>query len=1049
MSPEISERQFEVAIECGLLAGGPDACATDEEVVAEAAPTYGGPAPGGYRRRSAADYDWALCLDPGMVLDFIYATQPRMWGRLKEHYGDEVKQRFLARLSSEIDKRGTLDVVRKGVRDAGCRFTLAYFQPSSGLNEELRRLYEGNVFSVIRQVRYSQRSDNSVDLVLFVNGMPVFTAELKNPLTSQTVEHGMRQYRLDRDPREPLFRFGRCLAHFAVDPDLVYFATQLRGEKTRFFPFNRGRFGGAGNPPALTGYATAYLWEQIWAKESVLDLMQHFLHVVEAEDGNARARDRALIFPRFHQLDAVRRLVAHARDHGPGQRYLIEHSAGSGKSNSIAWLAHRLAVLHDAWDRRVFDSIIVVTDRLVLDRQLQATVRQFEQTTGLVENIERTSRQLKEALQDGKTIVVTTLQKFPMISQEIGELSGRRFAVIIDEAHSSQTGEAARHLKEVLAAGSLEEAEEADASGSEDFEDRIVASIRARGPQAHVSTFAFTATPKEKTLELFGVPQANGSFEPFSLYTMRQAIEEGFILDVLEHYTTYTTYWHLLKTAEDDPRYERAEATYLLRSFVDLNEHAIDKKVAIMADHFHAQVARQVGGLAKAMVVTRSRLHAVRTRVALDAYLRDHGYPYRALVAFSGTVHDGGIDYTEAQMNGLPERQTAGVFRKPEYRFLVVANKFQTGFDEPLLHTMYVDKRLAGVNAVQTLSRLNRTYPGKSAPMVLDFANDAEGIRESFRPYYEKTILSEATDPNQLYDLDRRLHDRGVFTEAEVGAFAVLYFDPKVRQEKLYAVLGMPRDRFESLPEGDQAAFKGLLTDFVRLYAFLSQILPFADADLEKLYHFARFLRRYLPTERRELPREIQEKIDIESYAIRETFSGGLRLPRGTGRLEPIMPKSEPGTDPGRIEALSQIIRELNERFGTEFAEADKVFIRELEHRLDGNEALQASVRVNVVENARLTFDNVVGDRLQDMVETNFEFYKRVTDDPEFSKFFLDWLFGRYRERAATDSSGLPPCSALVEAGIGFDPYDTSPLRLEGDAAQRAAEVVRRHGKAL
>jgi len=689
----------------------------------------------------------------------------------------------------------------------------------------------------------------------------------------------------------------------------------------------------------------------------------------------------------------------------PGKCYLIQHSAGSGKSNSIAWLAHRLSILHDANDRRVFDSIVVITDRRVLDRQLQRTVRQFEQTAGVVENIDTTSRKLKEALESGKTIIVTTLQKFPVIVDEIGDLPGKRFAVIVDEAHSSQTGESTKSLKAVLASKSLEEAEEEEASAEtpeEELENRILSEMEKRGRLPNVSWFAFTATPKPKTFELFGTKRPDGRFEAFSLYSMRQAIEENFILDVLENYTTYRVYWRLLKKIEDDPHYERAKASYLLRSFVDLHEHALRKKVEIMVEHFHGQVAHRIGGKAKAMIVARSRLHAVRYKQTLDTYLREQGYPYKALVAFSGTVRDMGIDYTEANMNGYSEKQTAEVFKRPEYRFLVVANKFQTGFDQPLLHTMYVDKKLGGVNAVQTLSRLNRVHPEKTETIVLDFANDAEEIRKAFEPYYEKTLLSEATDPNLLYDLERQLSEFHVYDRAEVEAFARLYFNPKSTQDQLYAMLAPCIDRFETLDKEERMNFRGKLTDYVRLYAFLSQILTFADPDLEKLYVFSRLLRRYLPSERDDLPREIQQKIDMESYRIRQSFKGKITLERGEGELEPIRAKGE--IVPDQIELLSQIIRELNERFGTDFTEEDKVFIQQLEERLVGDPALVASVRVNTPENARLTFDHVVTDRLQDMVDTNFKFYKRITDDREFSKFFLDWLFERFQKSLKTEN---------------------------------------------
>uniref|UniRef100_A0A7V4G6J3 Type I restriction endonuclease subunit R n=1 Tax=Desulfobacca acetoxidans TaxID=60893 RepID=A0A7V4G6J3_9BACT len=968
---DISEKNFEAAIEEGLIARG-------------------------YRKRRPEDFDRTLCLDPEAVLDFIYATQPKEWEKLKKQHGAEVKERFLQRLSKEVARRGTLDVLRKGIKDSGCTFKMAYFQPVSGLNPDLQKLYQANQFTLIRQLRFSEKTEQSLDLGLFLNGLPIFTAELKNPLTGQNVQDAIRQYRFERNPKEPFFALGRCLAHFAVDPDLVYLTTRLEGPKTRFLPFNQGRNGGAGNPPSWQGFATAYLWEDIWSRDSVLNLIQHFVHIVEVEDDKGRKTgERRVIFPRYHQLESVRRLVAAARQEGAGHHYLIQHSAGSGKSNSIAWLAHQLSVLHDDQDKRVFDSIIVITDRRVLDRQIQRTVRQFELTPGVVENIDKTSRQLKEALESGKTIIVTTLQKFPVIADQMGALPGKRFAVIVDEAHSSQTGESTKSLKAVLAVGSLEEAEQEEGGEPEDLEDLIAAEMKKRGRLPNVSTFAFTATPKPKTLELFGTRREDGKFEPFSLYSMRQAIEENFIMDVLQNYTTYKAYWNLLKKIKDDPHYDRRKATYLLKAFVDLHEHTIAKKVEIMMYHFAGQVASRIGGRAKAMIVTRSRLHAVRYKLEVDKYLKERGLPYKALVAFSGTVRDGGQDYTEAGMNGFPDTQTAKTFERPEYRFLIVAEKFQTGFDQPLLHTMYVDRKLAGVHAVQTLSRLNRVRPGKEETVVLDFANEAEAIKEAFEPYYDRILLSEATDPNLLYDLQTRLANFQFYTQAEIDRFAQIYFNPKATQDKLHAALAPAVDRFHDATKEEQVDFRGQLNDYVRLYAFLSQVITFFDPDLEKLYVFGRFLLRKCVIEGEPLPKEVLQAIDMESYRLAQTRKGKIKLERGTTEVEPIGPKAHQPA-PNEKEALSRIIQELNERFGTDFSEEDRVFIQQLEERLAADPGLEASVKVNPPENARLTFDHVLNDRVQEMIDANFKFYKQINDDPEFGKFFSDWLFDRY-----------------------------------------------------
>ncbi len=1005
----VSERAFEDAIERELLGESMARPGTGGMIRETPTTPYGDAfVPGGYHRRSSkTDYNRELCLIPRDVIDFLITTQPRTWNRLRQHHGADVRERFLSRLARELERRGALDVLRRGIKDSGCKFQLAYFRPASGLNEETRRLHAANIFSVVRQLRYSTRTEQGLDLALFLNGIPFFTAELKNPLNGQDVQDAIRQYRNDRDPREPLFAHRRCLAHFSVDPGLVYVTTHLQGRRTRFLPFNRGRFGGAGNPPVpptRQGYPTDYLWQEIWARDSVLDLIRQFIHEVEGEDGRGR-RQTHLIFPRYQQLDAVRRMVSHARSRGTGKRYLIQHSAGSGKSFTIAWLAHQLSTLHDARDRSVFDSIIVITDRRVLDRQLQRAISQFEQTLGVVENIDRTSRQLRQALESGKRIIVTTLQKFPVIAEEIGSLPGQRFAVIVDEAHSSQSGESSKSLKAVLASGSLEaaEAEEAGAATpEEELEAAVLAEMEKRGPLPNLSTFAFTATPKAKTLELFGVKGADGRFEPFHLYSMRQAIEEGFILDVLANYTTYSAYWRLCKTIEDDPRYEKKKAAHLLKSFAELHPHAIGQKVEIMVQHFASEVQDKIGGRAKAMIVTRSRLHAVRYKLALDAYLAEKGYPWKSLVAFSGKVHDEGKEYTEPGMNSagadytIGEQQTAAEFAKPEYRFLVLASKFQTGFDQPLLHTMYVDKKLGGVNAVQTLSRLNRTHPGKEDTAVLDFANEADHIRAAFEPYYETTILSEATDPNLIYDIHGELLDFDVYSEAEVDSFAEVYFGRDAGQEQLYAVLGDAVGRFADLDPEARSEFRSGLRKYNRLYSFLAQILTFVDADLEKLHVFARYLRPLLPVDGSELPWEVQQSIDMESYRIQQMGSGGIPLSRGTGALDPRTSAIHHQTSQDEVEPLSRIIAELNERFGLNLGPEHRVTLDQMMERLEEDTALDAAARVNTRENVRLTFDHKVEEVIQDIVDSNFELYKRITDDRAFGEVVKTFLFDQY-----------------------------------------------------
>lgn len=951
----------------------------------------------GYQKRDSSDYNKEFCFISDDVITFILATQPDEWTKLKLVYGDDSRRKFLYRLASEIEKRGTLDVLRKGIKDAGAKFRLVYFRPSSSLNDTTQKLYAANVFSCVRQLYFSEKDNKSLDLALFINGLPIFTVELKNPFTGQTVQNALYQYRNRRDPREPLFGFGRCLAHFAVDPDLVYVTTHLRGEKTVFLPFNQGRRGGAGNPPVWDNFATHYLWEDLWSKDGLLNLIDQFVHIVELEDDKGKKTgEKRLIFPRYHQLDTVRRLIADARTQGVGQRYLIQHSAGSGKSNSIAWLAHQLATLHDDTDRRVFDSVIVITDRRILDRQLQATVRQFEQVLGTVENIDTTSSQLKDALQSGKQIIVTTLQKFPVIMNEIGTLAGNRFAVIVDEAHSSQSGESVTSLKKVLTATSLEEAEAQEGGYLPTTEDMLNEQAESRKFRKNVSVFAFTATPKQKTLELFGRPRADGKFEPFSLYSMRQAIEEGFILDVLSNYVTYRAYWKLLKTVADDPQYESSKAKALLRRFVELHPHAVNEKIEIMVEHFHEQVAQQINGKAKAMIVTRSRLHAVRYFLALRRFLQKSGYPYKALVAFSGTVKDSAGDFTESGLNGIPETQTAETFKRDEYKFLVVAEKFQTGFDQPLLQTMYVDKVLTGVHAVQTLSRLNRMHPGKDRTFVLDFANEADHVQAAFAPYYEQTLLSEKTDHNLLYDRETELKGFELFTDDDVNEFARIYLAPGATQDKLHAPLDPIVRRYDELSEDAQADFRSKLTDYVRQYAFLSQIIPFTDTDLEALYLFAKFLKRKLPLERTELPTEVLQAIDIDSYRIRQTSSGKTTPDHGDPILTPMTSTIRGGKQDDVRETLSLIIQQLNERFGIELTEADRVTIEYVQEQIAQSAAVSDSLEVNPRDKARMTFNLVTEDILQGVYESNFNFYRQVTDNQAFKDALFSWLFEQY-----------------------------------------------------
>jgi len=1004
MNPKVSEEQFESDIEAILTRnnGGQVSEPTNAPYNVEGVP-------GGFTKHTTEDYSQALCLIPDDLLNFIKATQPQEWRKFQKVTSGDAEQAFLRGVHKKIERRGTLFLLRNPFRISGCRFTLVYTRPSTDFNPEIRQKYQANFFSVIRQLKYSQETEQSLDMALFLNGMPLFTIELKSPMNGQDVEDAIAQYKNDRDPREPLFRFKRCLAHFAVDPEEAYYTTHLQKGRTYFLPFNRGKEGGAGNPTPLGDeqYATSYLWEKIWSKDSILNLIQHFIHTLEEKEtdprtGKDKTREK-LIFPRYHQLKAVRRMVNHAKVHGTGQRYLIEHSAGSGKSNTIAWLGHQLSSLHTVDDEKVFDTIIVITDRRVLDKQLRDIVIQFQKVRGVVKPIgdNETSADLKEALEKQKKIITTTLQKFPVIAEAMRDFKGSKFAVLIDEAHSSMAGESTRQMNEILSPVSLEEAETTDDVEEEDLVDRIEQMIKSRGQLPNVSYFAFTATPKPKTLELFGTATPDGGFEPFSLYTMRQAIEEGFILDVLENYTTCKSYFKLLKAIEDDPKYDQHKASALLRAFVDLHEHAIGKKTEIIVEHFHKFVSHAINNKAKVMVVTRSRLHAVRFGLALRDYLEYAHYPYKVLIAFSGTVHDPetGKDFTENNMNGIPQTQTKEQFSRREFRFLVVANKFQTGFDQPLLHTMYVDKKLGGVNAVQTLSRLNRTHPQKYDTMVLDFANDADDIRKAFEPYYEKTFLSEGTDPNVLYNLMEDLLDYRLYSELDVDQFAGhALLQKKVNQAKLYSILTPVRDRYRGLSEDERKDFYRKLRKYVRTYAYLSQILPFEDASLEKLYVFGKYLLRIITLKRTGLPREVLQEIDMDSYRIQRMYKGKIDLERGEGEILTANLDGDASGAEEQKESLSEIIRLLNERFGTTFNEEDKVF-KSFRDRLYDDEAVQKSAEVNTPENAKLTFDSKAQEHAREMIDEHFDFYKKFNDDKDFREALLHMMYSDFRSR--------------------------------------------------
>jgi type I restriction enzyme, R subunit len=955
-----------------------------------------------YRSRPSSSYNKYLCMDTELVLEFIQTTQKDSWNKLVEQYGGDVANRFLARLDEELLSRGLLSVLREGIKDRGVNIRLAYWKPENDKNPETLADYAGNILSVMRQVKYSAKNENSIDMVIFVNGLPLFTTELKNQFTGQNVINAISQYKTDRDQKEKLLSFKRCLTHFAVDTEQAYMATRLTGLTTYFLPFNKGNKGSSGNPDAPTGkYKTYYLWEEIWSKDSVFDLLGNFIQEVteEKEDKNGKKRkEEKLIFPRYHQLETVKNIVIDAQKNGSGKNYLIQHSAGSGKSNTIAWTAHRLAELHNDEGKNIFDGVIVVTDRRVLDRQLSNTVDSFSQVTGLVKHIENGGKELKESLESGVKIITTTLQKFPVIVDAVDKVEGKKFAVIIDEAHSSQSGESAADLRQVLTLDEAEKETENEEKAFKTVEDQIIERMKARKVASpNLSFFAFTATPKQKTLELFGTEDPlTGKFGPFSLYSMKQAIEEKFILDVLKNYTTYETYFGLLKKIEDDPEFDKKKAQRLMVGYVERHEHAIDKKTAIMVEHFEEKIASLIAGKAKAMVVTKSRLHAVRYKLAFDKYLKEKGYAHKALVAFSGTVKDidTKLEYTEGQMNKVPESQTAEEFKNDEYKFLIVAEKFQTGFDQPLLSVMYVDKKLGGVGAVQTLSRLNRTTYSKDDTFVLDFVNETDDIKESFQPYHTTTVLSEATDPNILHDLERDVRGFKFFTDFEVNGFVDELY-AKATPDKLNHIIDgvVSRINDENLTEEEMESFKTTVFDYLKKYAFISQIVTFEDPQLEKLFIFLKYLIRKLPKRENPLPYEGLEAIDMETYRIEKKVETNLSLENAEGIIDPMGGGGEKGITEDEKDALSKIIKEVNERYGTSFNNSDKVILNDLSKRLLESEVLLGSVKNNSKDAAKLKFDQLFQDELVGVLDNHFSLYQKLDQSPELKKFVQERVF--------------------------------------------------------
>jgi len=974
----------------------------------------------GYVKGDPATFDRERCLNPTVLLSFIQETQPKEWEYLKKIQKDKAEETLLYDLCRSLDSEheGCLKVLRHGFKCFSKLFRVAYFAPASGMNPETKRLYAANRLTVTRQLRYSNRHGNTLDLILSLNGIPVATAELKNPMTSQTWRSAIHQYKNDRDPKDLIFQFKkRTLVHFAVDPDEVYMTTRLSGRATHFLPFNLGNGTGAGNPENPGGYKTAYLWEQVWQRDSFMDILAQFIHlqVEEKKISGKRIRKERMIFPRYHQLDSVRKLVADARGKGTGNNYLVQHSAGSGKSNSIAWIAHRLASLYNEKDEKVFDSVIVVTDRLVLDQQLQNTIYQFEHKQGVVQKIDINSTQLAQALAAGAPVVITTLQKFPFVTEKIGELPARKYAVIIDEAHSSQGGESATELKGVLAGTAIKEEvkEQAEEESLPDYEEEILHTMAMRGRQPNISFFAFTATPKYKTLEVFGRPGSDGKPQPFHLYSMRQAIEEGFILDVLKHYTTYRTYYRLIKSIEDDPQVDKKKAARALARFMSLHPHNIAQKTEVMIEHFHHFTRHKIGGRAKAMVVTSSRLHAVRYKQSFDKYISEKGYTgIKALVAFSGTVIDPdapNIEYTEVGMNkGIREKELPERFGTDDYQVLLVAEKYQTGFDQPLLHTMYVDKRLSGIQAVQTLSRLNRTHPGKEDTFILDFVNETQEILDSFQPYYEQTAVGERAEPRHLYELQAKLDAQQVYYKAEVEEFCKVFYKPRKNQTpadhaKMNACIDPAVNRFKQLDENEQEEFRKVLVAYRNLYSFLSQVIPFHDSDLEKLYSYIRFLLNKLPKRDPGPAYDFDNEVALKYYRLQKIGEISLDLEAGKGGE--VSGPTEVGTGVSHEETieLSQLIDILNERFGTDFKPADQLFLDSIREDAVSDTTLRQAALANTMENFGYVFLKALEGLFIDRMEQNEEITAKFMNEKEFQDVVGQNLLKQVYEQIRTE----------------------------------------------
>ncbi|MBH8555218.1 type I restriction endonuclease subunit R [Nostocaceae cyanobacterium CENA357] len=983
----------------------------------------------GYHQGNADTYDPDTALFPTEIIKFIQTTQPTQWQRLANT--SDAQKIIIDSLTKELKSRGMLDVLRNGFKCYGKTLRVAYFQPNTGMNPETLALYEKNRLTITRQVKI--KTAGIPDILLSINGLPIATIELKNPFTGQTYQNAIHQYKHDRNPKDPLFAFKqRCLVHFAVDTEEVWMTTKLAGESTYFLPFNKGNNHGAGNPVGDNEeYRTSYFWLEVLQKDSLLDILARFLHIeiketkIPTTTGVNYQKKETLIFPRYHQLDVIRRLIAHTKQHKAGHNYLIQHSAGSGKSNSIAWLAHRLANLHDNQDEKIFHTVVVITDRTVLDQQLQNTIYQFDHKAGVVQKIDENTQQLATALSEGVPIIISTVQKFPFITKAIETLAkkgktidittkDKRFAVIVDEAHASQTGETATELRKILNKDGIESAiaaqlledelEEDDLS--DEAKQQLLKEQISRTKQPNLSYFAFTATPKHKTQLVFDEPGENGE-APFHLYTMRQAIEEGYIKDVLANYTCYDRYYELVRISENNPDLPRRQAAKAIANFLELHPYNIAQKVEIIIEHFRNHTCHKIGGRAKAMVVTRSREHAIKYKLAFDKCIKEKNYSdIKSLVAFSGSItldEFPGETFTEVNMNGgIKTSEIPDKFASDAYQVLLVANKFQTGFDQPLLHTMFVDKRLDGVQAVQTLSRLNRTATGKEDTFVLDFVNKPEDIYKAFKPYYEETPIGETADPQQLNDLSYQLYEWQLFSQDDVNQWCEIWFRPKTsltggEHKKLNILLDLIIENYRALQDPDKEQFRSQLTSFRNLYLFLAQIIPYQDSELEKLYAYGRFLLKKLPHSTQAPKIDLSGDIELKFYRLEKISEGKIDLT--AGKAEPLKGAIAVGTrQPDKEVPLSQLIDSLNERFGTNFTPADQLFFEQITETAIANDSIKQAAQVNTKENFAPVLEKHLENLFIERIDGNEKIFMQVMNSEEFKAVVFEKLLSSIYE---------------------------------------------------